>query len=266
MAFTASAVAAARLATSFTGVGVERRACQQAAPVRPDRPICSIKAEGSSSSGERAFKPARTLAAAAAAVAFAAAGLLGAEQAAFAKGFVKIDLSAECDSGEQTFKGKDLTGEEFTSAIVALLPPRTAPPRPAPPLAAPPRPAPPRPWPTPSLPTRQLRGCDFSGAKLVGASFFQADVTSANFEGADLTTATFEKANVTDANFKNAVLSGSFWSNAILTKNDEPLPKIAGADFTDVILRKDVHDTLCGVASGTNPTTGEATKDTLYCD
>jgi hypothetical protein len=41
--------------------------------------------------------------------------------------------------------------------------------------------------------------------------------------------------------------------------------QIAGADFTNVPFRGDVLKTLCASASGTNPVTGRATKDTLEC-
>ncbi|MFN6098598.1 MAG: pentapeptide repeat-containing protein, partial [Dolichospermum sp.] len=40
---------------------------------------------------------------------------------------------------------------------------------------------------------------------------------------------------------------------------------IDGADFTDVLLRRDEQNKLCKVAKGTNPTTGRQTRDTLYC-
>jgi len=81
-----------------------------------------------------------------------------------------------------------------------------------------------------------------------------------------LKNATFEKANITSANLKNAILEGAFFSNTILSKGEDPLPSIEGADFTDVGLRKDVQKTLCSIASGVNPTTGNATRDTLFCD
>ena len=40
---------------------------------------------------------------------------------------------------------------------------------------------------------------------------------------------------------------------------------ITGADFTDALLSPTTERKLCEVASGTNPTTGNNTKDTLYC-
>ena len=41
--------------------------------------------------------------------------------------------------------------------------------------------------------------------------------------------------------------------------------KIEGSDWTDVVLRKDAHDALCTRASGTNPTTGVDTRESLVC-
>jgi hypothetical protein len=40
---------------------------------------------------------------------------------------------------------------------------------------------------------------------------------------------------------------------------------IDGADFTDVFLDPKTNTLLCEVAQGTNPVTGNATRDTLYC-
>lgn len=105
-----------------------------------------------------------------------------------------------------------------------------------------------------------LRETNFSGADLQGVSFFGANLEGANLEGANLSNATLDTARFTHANLKNAVLEGAFAFNA---KFDGAM--IEGADFTDVEVRQDAQLLLCKSATGTNPTTGRATRETLNC-
>ncbi|CDP00130.1 unnamed protein product [Coffea canephora] len=110
--------------------------------------------------------------------------------------------------------------------------------------------------------TSILRQTKFKGAALVGASFFDADLTGADLSDADLRGADFSLANVTKANLSNANLEG-----ALATGNTSFRGSIiTGADFTDVPLRDDQREYLCKVADGVNPTTGNATRDTLFCN
>jgi uncharacterized protein YjbI with pentapeptide repeats len=105
-----------------------------------------------------------------------------------------------------------------------------------------------------------LRGANLSGTNLQGVSFFGANLEAANLEGADLRNATLDAARMVNANLTNAVLEGAFAFN---TKFNGAT--IDGADFTDVLLRQDMQDLLCGVAKGVNPVTGRATRETLEC-
>ncbi|KAK9127011.1 hypothetical protein Scep_015857 [Stephania cephalantha] len=109
--------------------------------------------------------------------------------------------------------------------------------------------------------TSILRQANFKGAKLLGASFFDADLTGADLSDADLRGADFSLANVTKANLTNANLEGALATGNTSFKGSN----ITGADFTDVPLREDQREYLCKAADGVNPTTGNATRDTLLC-
>lgn len=64
----------------------------------------------------------------------------------------------------------------------------------------------------------------------------------------------------TNATVTNANLTGAFVTNAQFKR-----VKIAGSDWSDVVLRKDVQEYLCSIAEGTNPVTGVSTRESLVC-
>lgn len=106
-----------------------------------------------------------------------------------------------------------------------------------------------------------LRNSNLSHTDLRGVSFFGANLEAANLEAANLSSATLDTARLVKSNLKDAILEGAFAFNA-----DFRGAIIDGADFTDVLLRQDVQEQLCEIASGTNPVTGRDTRDTLYCE
>ncbi|CAL0301461.1 unnamed protein product [Lupinus luteus] len=135
--------------------------------------------------------------------------------------------------GQEVTRGQDLTGKDFSGKTLIKQ----------------------------DFKTSILRQTNFKGAKLLGASFFDADLTGADLSDADLRSADFSLANVTKVNLSNANLEGALVTGNTSFKGSN----ITGADFTDVPLRDDQREYLCKVADGVNPTTGNATRDTLLC-
>ncbi len=70
-----------------------------------------------------------------------------------------------------------------------------------------------------------------------------------------------ETINLEGADLSDAILEGAMLSNAQFRL----VKSIKGADFTDALVRKDVAASLCKIASGTNPTTGVDTRESLNC-
>jgi uncharacterized protein YjbI with pentapeptide repeats len=105
------------------------------------------------------------------------------------------------------------------------------------------------------LANADLHNCDFRGARLFDTTLSQANLENANLTGATLDGARFIRSNLT-----NAILEGSYAFDT-----DFRGAIIDGADFTDVSLDPKVNNYLCEIAQGTNPVTGRATRDTLYC-
>ena len=120
------------------------------------------------------------------------------------------------------------------------------------------------------LSNQDLRGNDYTRADLAdadlnhvnlrGVRLFDTTLSRANLAGADMTGATLDGARFVQANLTNAILEGAYAFGT-----DFRGATIDGADFTDVLLAPKVNAMLCDVAQGTNPTTGRATRDTLYC-
>jgi len=106
-----------------------------------------------------------------------------------------------------------------------------------------------------------VKFADFTNSNLERVSLFGANLTGAKLVGANLTYADLGQANLTKADLSDARLEGAIVSSTIFDN-----VTIVGTDFTDTIIRKDINDYLCSIASGTNPTTGVETRDSLLCE
>ncbi len=105
-----------------------------------------------------------------------------------------------------------------------------------------------------------LRRSDLSGSNLRGATLTKTNLSYANLEGCDLTAALLDLANLEYANLREANLTG-----AILTRADLYEADVTGADFSEAFLDRSTVNYLCEYAEGTNPTTGEITRESLGC-
>jgi len=65
--------------------------------------------------------------------------------------------------------------------------------------------------------------------------------------------------------FVNSVFRDAVLARVVLTLSDLTGADITNADFSDALLDKKQQEGLCKTASGTNPSTGVATRKSLGC-
>ncbi|WP_293089045.1 pentapeptide repeat-containing protein [Okeania sp. SIO3B5] len=117
---------------------------------------------------------------------------------------------------------------------------------------------------------KDLHGTSFAGAVMWGANFqganmqqtiitkgdfFQANLSDVDFTDTFADRVTFDQTDLTNAIFTDAMLSSSTFGNAVVT----------GADFSGAIVDRYQVKLMCKNASGINPITGVATRDSLGC-
>jgi uncharacterized protein YjbI with pentapeptide repeats len=122
----------------------------------------------------------------------------------------------------------------------------------------------------PDMHGRNLQQKEFLKATMQGYDLSEADLRGAVFNTTDLQEADLRGANLEDAvafatRFDNADLRGAVLRNAMLMNSKFTGSQIDGADFTDAVLDLPQQKALCARASGTNPSTGVATRDSLAC-
>jgi hypothetical protein len=107
----------------------------------------------------------------------------------------------------------------------------------------------------------ELRDTNFAGSNLKNSMLTMANLFGANLEGVDLSGSLMDRVTLYKANLRDANLTEAVLTNTLIDLTD-----ITGADFTDALVDRYTVKKLCEIASGTNPTTGITTRDSLGCD
>lgn len=106
------------------------------------------------------------------------------------------------------------------------------------------------------------KGTNFSNSNLIGCRFYNSYLVNSDFSGSDSRGAQFERNNMDGVNLKDADLRGAYFGESL-----SGVQTIENADFTDASIPAKTLGVICDRedAKGTNPKTGELTRDTLMC-
>lgn len=106
------------------------------------------------------------------------------------------------------------------------------------------------------------KGANFANSNLQGCRFYKAFLVNVNFENSDLRGAALEDTSMDGANLKGTIASGAYFSASLLD-----VASAENADFTDAQIPEKTLIQFCERedVKGTNPVTGNDTRETLMC-
>lgn len=106
------------------------------------------------------------------------------------------------------------------------------------------------------------KATNFANSNLQGCRFYKAYLINADFGDADIRGAAMEDTNMEGANLKNTIAGGAYFGQSLID-----VKTAENADFTDATIPPKTLALFCERedVKGTNPVTGEDTRDSLMC-